>query len=96
MCWRVPLPGSADERVSNVRSICMATATTAVLAVLPLSCSRSVPVQSAAVQQGHALYVSNCSPCHDADNVVLRKRPPSLTGIFQRANFAQRGDSKRP
>jgi cytochrome c6 len=69
------------------RSVCIATATTAVLVVVPISCSRVGPEQSAGVQQGHALYASNCSPCHDANNVVLRKRPPRLTGIFQRVTL---------
>jgi mono/diheme cytochrome c family protein len=70
-----------------VRSICAATATAAVLAVLSISCSSAGREQSAAVQEGHALYVSNCSPCHEANNVLLRKRPPVLTGVFQRATL---------
>ena len=33
---------------------------------------------------GAAVYQQNCSACHDADNLELLKKPPKLTGLFQK------------
>lgn len=73
--------------IALLRPIFLTITIAGVFAVLLLGCSRSRPRQSAAVEQGHELYLSNCSPCHDTNNVVLRKRPPRLAGLFQHSTL---------
>ena len=35
-----------------------------------------------AVTVGSAVYLQNCSVCHDADSLELAKKPPKLAGLF--------------
>jgi len=58
------------------------------LAVLICGCSRNSASPGAPAvglaPPGAALYQQNCSACHDADNLELLKKPPKLTGLFQK------------
>ena len=58
------------------------------LAGLVCACSRNDASSGAPAvglePPGAALYQQNCSACHDADNLELLKKPPKLTGLFQK------------
>ncbi len=58
------------------------------LALLLCGCSKNDAATGAPAiglePPGTALYQENCSACHDAENLELAKKPPKLTGLFQK------------
>ena len=45
-------------------------------------CSRNPGGRSDAEVHGRALFILNCSPCHEDSNPQLKVQPPRLNGIF--------------
>jgi len=52
------------------------------LLVSSYGCSRNPGGRSDTEVHGRALFILNCSPCHEESNPQLKVQPPRLNGIF--------------
>ena len=58
-----------------------------VLSVSFYSCSHNPGGRSDAEVHGRALFIFNCSPCHEDSNPQLKVQPPRLDRIFARGRL---------
>ena len=52
-----------------------------------LGCCRSVPALTDQEAAGKHLYLGRCAHCHEDNDLALKKVPPNLNGIFERATL---------